>query len=117
MAVVFPGFFGGQPTVFNGDDAFGGGPEPLVVADDDDGPVFPARRPAQEQGHEAEDALEQLGVDDSYAEIEVLEEPRPGLFGRTRGEARIRARVRPRAQRPKQERRERGRRPRGAPCG
>ena len=29
------------------------------------------------------------------AEFEILEEPRPGLFGRIRGEARVRARVRP----------------------
>ncbi len=52
-------------------------------------------------------ALEQLGVDDSEAEVEVLEEPRPGLFGRLRGEARVRARVAPKQPRPKQERRPR----------
>ena len=57
---------------------------------------------------EAKDlALEQLGVDESDAEFEVLEEPRTGLFGRRRGEARVRARVVPRVHRPKQERRER----------
>jgi spoIIIJ-associated protein len=39
----------------------------------------------------------------------VLEEPRPGLFGRMRGEARVRARVRPAPVRPKQERRRGGR--------
>lgn len=56
-------------------------------------------------------AFDQLGIDEQDAEIEVLEEPRPGLFGRLRGQARIRARVRPTAPRPKVERRERRRRP------
>ena len=57
---------------------------------------------------EAKDhALDQLGVDESDAEFEILEEPRPGLFGRIRGEARVRARVRPTAPRPKVERRDR----------
>lgn len=56
-----------------------------------------------------EEALDQLGVDDSEAEFEVLEEPRTGLFGRTRGEAKVRARVRPSQPRPKQERRDRRR--------
>jgi spoIIIJ-associated protein len=50
-------------------------------------------------------ALDQLGVADDDAEIEVLEEPRTGLFGLTRGEARLRARVRPTEVRPKQDRR------------
>jgi spoIIIJ-associated protein len=54
-------------------------------------------------------ALDQLGVDVDDAEMEVLEEPRPGLFGRLRGHARVRARVRPAAPRPKVERRERRR--------
>ena len=40
-------------------------------------------------------ALDQLGVDIDEAEFEVLEEPKAGLFGRVRGEARVRARVRP----------------------
>ena len=40
-------------------------------------------------------ALDQLGVDESDVEFDVLEEPKAGLFGRVRGEARIRARVRP----------------------
>ncbi|MFP3905912.1 MAG: Jag N-terminal domain-containing protein, partial [Acidimicrobiales bacterium] len=40
-------------------------------------------------------ALDQLHVDDHDAEFEIVEEPRPGLFGRMRGEARVRARVRP----------------------
>jgi spoIIIJ-associated protein len=55
-------------------------------------------------------ALDQLGVDADEAEFEILEEPRPGLFGRVRGEARVRARVRPTRPRPKVERRERRRR-------
>jgi spoIIIJ-associated protein len=60
---------------------------------------------------EAKDAaLDQLGVDESEAEFEILEEPRTGLFGRVRGEGRIRARVRPARPRPKTERRDRGRR-------
>lgn len=50
-------------------------------------------------------ALDQLGVDEHDAEFEVLEEPKPGLFGRLRGEARVRARVRPVQARPKAERR------------
>jgi spoIIIJ-associated protein len=53
-------------------------------------------------------ALDQLGVMADEAEFEVLEEPRPGLFGRLRGEARVRARVRPASVRPKQQRRGRG---------
>jgi spoIIIJ-associated protein len=57
---------------------------------------------------EAKDAaLDQLGVDETDAEFELLEEPRTGLFGRTRGEARVRARVRPVQPRPKVERRDR----------
>ncbi len=55
-------------------------------------------------------ALDRLGVDEADAEFEILEEPRPGLFGRIRGEARVRARVRPTAPRPKAERRDRRRR-------
>jgi spoIIIJ-associated protein len=52
-------------------------------------------------------ALDQLGVDEVDAEFEVLEEPKLGLFGRLRSEARVRARVRPQAPPPKVERRER----------
>ncbi len=52
-------------------------------------------------------ALDQLGVDGKDAEFEVLEEPRTGLFGRTRGVARVRARVSPKSPRPKTERRRR----------
>lgn len=61
---------------------------------------------------EAKDAaLDQLGVDEHDAEFEIVEEPRTGLFGRVRGDARVRARVRPTAPRPKVDRREpRGRR-------
>jgi spoIIIJ-associated protein len=56
-------------------------------------------------------ALDRLGVGEDDAEVEVLEEPRPGLFGRMRGEARLRVRVRPTTPRPKAERRDRRRRP------
>ena len=52
-----------------------------------------------------EAALDQLGIDSSEAEFEVLEEPKTGLFGRIRGTARVRARVVPKSPRPKQERR------------
>ncbi|NQW67938.1 MAG: Jag N-terminal domain-containing protein [Acidimicrobiaceae bacterium] len=52
-------------------------------------------------------ALDQLGVAGEDAEIEVVEEPKPGLFGRLRGEATVRARVRPTAVRDTS-RRERG---------
>jgi spoIIIJ-associated protein len=48
-----------------------------------------------------EAALDQLGVDESDAEFVVVSEPKAGLFGRMRGEARVRARVRPTAPRPK----------------
>ena len=59
---------------------------------------------------EAKDAaLDRLGIDHDEAEFQVLEEPKAGLFGRVRGEARVRARVAPRVPRPKQERRERRR--------
>jgi spoIIIJ-associated protein len=56
-----------------------------------------------------EAALDQLGVDEQDAEVEVVQEPQKGLFGRLRAEARVRARVRPTAPRPKVERRERRR--------
>ncbi len=52
-----------------------------------------------------ERALDQLGVGADDAEFDILEEPKPGLFGRMRGEARLRARIRPTQARPKQERR------------
>lgn len=50
-------------------------------------------------------ALDQLGVAEPDAEIVVVSEPRSGLFGRVRGEARVRARVRPVGPRPKRNRR------------
>ena len=56
-------------------------------------------------------ALEQLGVSEDDAEVEVMEEAKAGLFGRVRGEARVRARVRPTSPRPKND--ERTARPRG----
>ena len=57
---------------------------------------------------EAKDlALDRLGVAADDAEFEVLTEPKPGLFGRLRGEARVRARVRPAQARQKVERRDR----------
>ena len=55
-------------------------------------------------------ALDQLGVAEDDAEITILDEPKPGLFGRVRGEARVRARVRPTQPRPKADRRERKKR-------
>ncbi len=67
-----------------------------------------------------DEALDQLGVDESEAEFEVLEEPKAGLFGRLRSEARVRARVAPTAVRPKIERgsRRRGRKDQdAAPAG
>lgn len=60
-------------------------------------------------------ALDRLGVADEEAEFEILEEPKAGLFGRTRGEARVRARVKPRSPRSKVERRDRRRRDGDAP--
>jgi spoIIIJ-associated protein len=53
-------------------------------------------------------ALDMLGVAESDAEFVTLSEPKPGLFGRMRGEARVRARVLPTTPPPK---RTRGRRP------
>jgi spoIIIJ-associated protein len=74
---------------------------------------------------EAKDAaLDQLGVDENDAEFVVMSEPRSGLFGRMRGEARVRARVRPTSPRPKRTRARRQgeetrsqRRPRGGEPG
>ena len=54
-------------------------------------------------------ALGHLGVHRDDAEVEVLEEPKAGLFGRVRGEARVRARVRPSGPRPKRTRHGAGR--------
>ena len=53
-----------------------------------------------------ETVLDLLGVAEDDAEFVVLSEPKAGLFGRLRGEARVQARVRPVAPPPK-----RGRRP------
>jgi spoIIIJ-associated protein len=50
-------------------------------------------------------ALDQLGVSEEDAEFEILEEAKPGLFGRFRKEVRVRARVQPVQPRPKVERR------------
>ena len=56
-----------------------------------------------------ERALDQLGVAHDEAEFDIVEEPKSGLFGLLRGEAKVRARIRPTAVRPKQDRRTRGR--------
>ena len=56
-----------------------------------------------------EKALDQLGVHEEDADFEILEEPKQGLFGRVRGEARVRARVRPTQARQKVDRRDRKR--------
>jgi spoIIIJ-associated protein len=58
------------------------------------------------------DALEKLGVDEHDADVVVVEVARQGFLGIGRREARVRARVRPTAPRPK--RPQRGRRERGA---
>jgi spoIIIJ-associated protein len=54
-----------------------------------------------------ETVLDMLGVAEDDAEFEVLSEPKAGLFGRLRGEARVKARVRPVAPPPKRGRRQR----------
>ena len=57
---------------------------------------------------EAKDAaLDQFGVDTVDAEFVILEEPSRGLFGKTKGQARVRARIAPTRPRPKVERRDR----------
>ncbi len=48
-----------------------------------------------------------LSVSQEDLETQVLEEPKTGLFGRLKGEARIRARVLPREQRPRMRQRDR----------
>ena len=58
-------------------------------------------------------ALDRLGIDDGDAEFEIVEEPKAGLSGRTRGEARVRARIKPNSVRAKADRRDR----RGKPAG
>ena len=54
-----------------------------------------------------ETVLDLLGVAEDDAEFVVLSEPKAGLFGRLRGEARVQARVRPVAPPPKRGRRQR----------
>ncbi len=54
-------------------------------------------------------ALEQLGVAENEAEFEIISEPKIGLFGRLKEEARVRARIQPRYPRPKGDRRDRRR--------
>jgi len=56
-----------------------------------------------------ERALDQLGVAVGDAELVIVAEPKTGLFGRVREEARVRARVRPVGARPKRERSRRSR--------
>jgi spoIIIJ-associated protein len=51
--------------------------------------------------------LDLLGVAEDDAEFVILSEPKAGLFGRLRGEARVQARVRPVAPPPKRGRRQR----------
>ncbi len=54
---------------------------------------------------EAKDlALDKLGVHDSDALFEILEEPTKGFLGRTKGVARVRARIAPKAPPPKNDR-------------
>ena len=69
-------------------------------------------RTVEEATHKA---LDQLGVVEGDAEIVVVEEPKTGLFGRVRGEARVRARIKPTGPRPKRTRR--GGRPAAAARG
>jgi spoIIIJ-associated protein len=52
-------------------------------------------------------AVDLLGVAEDDAEFVILSEPKSGLFGRLRGEARVKARVRPVAPPPKRGRRQR----------
>ncbi len=61
-----------------------------------------------------ETVLDLLGVAEDDAEFVVLSEPKAGLFGRMRGEARVQARVRPVVPPPKRGRRPRPERRRGA---
>jgi spoIIIJ-associated protein len=54
-------------------------------------------------------AFDRLMVDEDDVEFDIVEEPRQGLFGRMRGEARVRARIKPTPVRQKIERRDRRR--------
>jgi spoIIIJ-associated protein len=56
-----------------------------------------------------EEALDHLGVAEEDAEFEILAEPRAGILGLGRSDARVRARVRPATPRPKAESRRRRR--------
>lgn len=58
-------------------------------------------------GEARESALDLLGVAEDDAEFVVLSEPKTGLFGRVRGEARVQARVLPVTPPPKRGRRQR----------
>ncbi len=58
-------------------------------------------------GEAKETVLDLLGVAEDDAEFVVLSEPKAGLFGRLRGEARVKARVRPVTPPPKRARRQR----------
>jgi spoIIIJ-associated protein len=62
-------------------------------------------------------ALDRLGVHADEAEIEIVEEPKSGLFGLMRGEARVRARVKPTQVRAKPDRRRRSRSDRSGASG
>ena len=53
-------------------------------------------------------ALDQLGVREQDAELEVIAEAKTGLFGRVKSEARVRARIKPRSTRTQQRRSSRG---------
>ncbi|MGO9028373.1 MAG: RNA-binding cell elongation regulator Jag/EloR [Acidimicrobiales bacterium] len=68
-------------------------------------------------GEARETALDLLGVAEDDAEFVVLSEPKAGLFGRVRGEARVQARVRPMAPPPKRGRRQRPERKRSGESG
>src|SRR5216683_3201962 len=56
-------------------------------------------------------ALDRLGVVEDELEFEVVDEARKGLFGIARGDARIRARVKPISREKPADRKRRGRRP------
>ena len=56
-------------------------------------------------------ALDRLGVVEDELEFEVVDEARKGLFGIARGDARIRARVKPISREKPSDRKRRGRRP------
>lgn len=60
-----------------------------------------------------ETVLDVLGVAEDDAEFVIISEPKAGLFGRVRGEARVQARVRPVVPPPKRTRRQRPERKRG----